>query len=169
MNDDYGTRRTRNGAAKATRRSARNANGRREGSSDSGLWRIERRSSRLAGIDTMPDEEPAQKRARTEESQTSAQSTDGPVGNNVGVVKGVKVKATGAAALKPTEVAMEQIAGKKKSKFWVYAVEPTLEQERPPSPISEGVIDLPVANGHSYQNNQMDLDNWDSRPSTAHA
>ena len=37
---------------------------------------------------------------------------------------GIKVKRSGAAALKPTEVAVEQIAGRKKSKFWVYAIEP---------------------------------------------
>lgn len=115
----------------------------------------------------MVDEEPARKRARTEESQTSAQSSDAPVGDNVGVANGVRVKTTGAAALKPSEVAMEQIAGKKKSKFWVYAVEPASEQERPPSMTSEGVKDLPAVNGHSYQNSGMDLDNWDSHPSTS--
>ncbi len=115
----------------------------------------------------MVDEEPARKRARTEDSQTSAQSSDAPVGDNVGVANGVRVKTTGAAALKPSEVAMEQVAGKKKSKFWVYAVEPASEQERPPSPTSEGIIDLPAANGHPYQNKQMDLDNWDSHPSTS--
>lgn len=37
---------------------------------------------------------------------------------------GIKVKKNGAAAVKPTEVALEQVAGRKRSKFWYYAVEP---------------------------------------------
>ncbi|KAF9535654.1 hypothetical protein CPB83DRAFT_802160 [Crepidotus variabilis] len=142
LQEGNGSRRGRNTAAKGTRRSTRNTNGKREGSSDSGLWRGERRSSRLAGPDISVDEEPARKRARTEDSQTSAQSNDAPI-NDVGVVNGVKVKVTGAAALKPTEVAMEQVAGKKKSKFWVYAVEPASEPERPPSPEStDGDVEM---------------------------
>jgi hypothetical protein len=65
------------------------------------------------------------------------------------------VKTSGAAALKPTEVAMEQIAGRKKSKFWVYAVEPTSEAEKPPSPSHE----VSPTNGHL----SMDVDDWDRR------
>ncbi|KXN88772.1 hypothetical protein AN958_06640 [Leucoagaricus sp. SymC.cos] len=126
----------------ATRRSTRtavlNANGKREGSSESNLgnWRGERRSARLGFQDPFEVERPP-KRARTEESTTSVGSADASstasvqanskaIGNGAGKIK---VKATGAAALKPTEVAMEQIAGKKKSKFWVYAVEPMVGHE----------------------------------------
>jgi hypothetical protein len=36
----------------------------------------------------------------------------------------VPAKPSGAAAIKPTEVAIEQVAGRKKSRFWYYAVEP---------------------------------------------
>lgn len=101
-----------------------NANGKREGSSDSWLWRSERRSSRLAGGEPLLDVEPPQKRARTEESTTSTYSNDLVPPGNHGASNGVRVKTVGAAALKPTEIALEQIAGKKRSKFWVYAVEP---------------------------------------------
>lgn len=155
MNDGYGTRRGRQSTGKGTRRSARNANSKRAGSSDSALWRGERRSSRLAGTDAPFDEDPPQKRARTEESQTSAQSTDRPVIENIG---GVRVKTSGAAALKPSEVAMEQIAGRKKSKFWVYAVEPTSEAEKHPSP--SGSDRAPPANGH-LNGMDVDADDWD--------
>lgn len=127
---DYldGGRRGRGGPSVGIRRSTRtstlNANGKREGSSDSGLWRGERRSTRLSGGDAFPDVEPRRKRARTEESTASAPSTDGAPSDSQGLTNGIRVKTSGAAALKPTEIAMEQIAGKKKSKFWVYAVEP---------------------------------------------
>ena len=101
-----------------------NANGKREGSSDSWLWRSERRSSRLAGGEPLLDAEPPLKRARTEESTTSTHSNDLVSPVNQGASNGVRLKTVGAAALKPTEIALEQIAGKKRSKFWVYAVEP---------------------------------------------
>lgn len=110
-----------------------NANGKREGSLESNLgsWRGERRSARLGFQDPFEVERPP-KRARTEESTTSVGSADASStasvhlnGTSNGKTAGkVKLKATGAAALKPNEIAMEQIAGKKKSKFWVYAVEP---------------------------------------------
>jgi hypothetical protein len=45
-------------------------------------------------------------------------SVDSPVEN------ALQVKHPGAAAIKPSEVAMEQIGGRKKSRFWYYAVEP---------------------------------------------
>ncbi|KAF7784080.1 hypothetical protein Agabi119p4_245 [Agaricus bisporus var. burnettii] len=125
-----------------TRRSARtavlNANGKREGSSESswGGWKGERRSTRLGFQDPFDERPP--KRARTEESTTSAGESLDAISITNGQVEAsndgkssakVKVKATGAAALKPNEVAMEQIAGKKRSKFWVYAVEPTVAPE----------------------------------------
>lgn len=146
VSDVYGTRRS---IGKGTRRSTRTTNNKRAGSSDSALWRGERRSSRLAGTDLLFEEDPPRKRARTEDSQTSAQSTDTPVTHNAGA-NGVRVKTTGAAALKPTEVAMEAIDGRKKSKFWVYAVEPT--PEKPPSP-DDGHTTSPT--------NGMNIDDWD--------
>lgn len=129
MNETNGVRKTRASSSnvaprRSTRTSTINANGKREGSSDSWLWRSERRSSRLAGGEPLLDVEPPHKRARTEESTTSTHSNDlVPLDNN-GASNGVRVKSVGAAALKPTEIALEQIAGKKRSKFWVYAVEP---------------------------------------------
>ena len=83
------------------------------------MWRGERRSSRLVGLDSDSFEDQHRKRARTEESVTSGDAsvetnkpTDGPV------------KSQGAAALKPGETALEVLPGKKKSRFWMYAVEP---------------------------------------------
>jgi len=148
-----GSRRGRAAVAAPTRRSARtsamNANGKREGSSDSGLWRGERRSTRLGGPDVSLDVEPARKRARTEESIDSAQSTEGPSSNH-GKTNGVRVKTSGAAALKPTEIAMEQIAGKKKSKFWVYAVEPIPGvNPSPPDPSQDLTPPMSDADGHT--------------------
>ena len=129
MNETNGVRKTRASSSnvaprRSTRTSTMNANGKRESSSDSWLWRSERRSSRLAGGEPLLDIEPPHKRARTEESTTSTHSNDLVPPGNHGVSNGVRVKAIGAAALKPTEIALEQIAGKKRSKFWVYAVEP---------------------------------------------
>lgn len=130
MNETNGVRKTRASSSniaprRSTRTSTMNANGKRESSSDSWLWRSERRSSRLAGGEPLLDVEPPHKRARTEESTTSTHSNDVvPPGNQGGSSNGVRVKTVGAAALKPTEIALEQIAGKKRSKFWVYAVEP---------------------------------------------
>lgn len=113
------------------RRSARNAAAGNSNNTDAwSQWRGERRSSRLgAPPDTQLDDLP-RKRARTEESIGSVSSTDyghdrHSSGTPLGEMGGVTVpKKHGAASVKPTEVAMEQIVGKKKSKFWFYAVEP---------------------------------------------
>ncbi|KAF5311898.1 hypothetical protein D9619_002860 [Psilocybe cf. subviscida] len=144
--DDDRPRRGRAAQAVGTRRSTRtsaliNGNGKRDGSSDSGIWRGERRSSRLGGVDGWTEVEQPRKRARTEESVDSAPSMDSGTNGKVAIQNGVRVKASGAAALKPTEIAMEQIAGKKKSKFWVYAVEP----------IPDTVHDAPDDNSTSSQ------------------
>jgi len=90
-------------------------------------WRGERRSSRLgAPLETQLDEPPS-KRARTEDtlsvkSGMSDMAIDPSV--DVPVERPLEVKNSGAAAIKPTEVAIEQIGGRKKSRFWYYAVEP---------------------------------------------
>lgn len=96
-----------------------NATKKREDDEDQwNVWRGERRSTRLGAPADMQLDEPPSKRARTEESTTSDDMAAATSTNGVGL------KVIGAAALKPTEVALEQIQGKKKSKYWVYAVEP---------------------------------------------
>jgi len=138
MNEANGLRKGRAGSStvaprRSTRTSTMNANGKRESSSDSWLWRSERRSSRLAGGEAPLDVEPPRKRARTEESTSSTHSNDVTPPENHGTSNGVRVKTVGAAALKPTEIALEQIAGKKRSKFWVYAIEPIPGAAPPPA------------------------------------
>ena len=128
-----------------------NANGKRESSSDSWLWRSERRSSRLAGGEPLLDVEPRHKRARTEESTTSTQSNDLVPSGTHGATNGVRIKTVGAAALKPTEIALEQIAGKKRSKFWVYAVEP-IPGAPPSEPSVANEEALSDVNGHVSNN-----------------
>ncbi|KAF8216032.1 hypothetical protein K438DRAFT_1704971 [Mycena galopus ATCC 62051] len=114
------------GQRRSTRTAVLNANGKREAQEEPWTqWRGERRSTRLgAPPDTQLDLEPRNKRARTEDSTVSTGSVDAVSTISHGAKNGVKLKNSGAAALKPNEVAMEQIAGKKRSKFWVYAVEP---------------------------------------------
>ena len=108
----------------ATRRSTRSTaanNGSNGRSGDEWAdWRGERRSARLGAPAETQLDVPPPKRARTEESTTS--SLDLPAVPTSG--KGIKLKVNGAAAVKPTETLVETVAGKKKSKFWVYAVEP---------------------------------------------
>lgn len=168
FNDGPGTRRGRGAAPLGTRRSTRtsvvNTNGKREGSSDSGLWRGERRSTRLGGVDTSHDAEPPRKRARTEESVESIHSND--TADKTKIVNGIRVKASGAAALKPTEIALEQIAGKKRSKFWVYAVEPASEGQ---APLGEQSVGPPPSSPHQADtktNGQYTNGNAESSPTT---
>ncbi|KAG6910536.1 hypothetical protein DXG01_009955 [Tephrocybe rancida] len=103
-----------------------NGNGKRESSAESfSHWRGERRSSRLAPDANFDLNPPPTKRARTEESTLSTNSAEAASTSTSGAPhNGLRLKKSGAAALKPNEIALEQIAGKKKSKFWVYAVEP---------------------------------------------
>lgn len=157
----HGTKRRRivsDGRRRSTRTAVVNGNGKREGSSDSWSWRGERRSSRLgAPLDHQFDVEPPHKRARTEESTTSATSLEVPITN--GSTSHLKIKVSGAAALKPTEVAMEEIAGKKRSKFWVYAVEPIpgAADPAPPEPGSTNGVTPAGNNG-----NGLDVKSHDS-------
>jgi hypothetical protein len=120
-NGAHGTRRT------SSRRSARNVAGSSNETDTWSHWRGERRSSRLgAPLDTQLDDLP-RKRARTEESISSADFGSGrhSSGTPLGDVGSAKIpKVHGAASVKPTEIIMEQIRGKKRSKFWFYAVEP---------------------------------------------
>ncbi|KAK7695271.1 hypothetical protein QCA50_002461 [Cerrena zonata] len=115
-------------------------------------WRGERRSSRLGATTEMQmDVPPPPKRARTVESNASATSTDLPAQqtNNK-----AKTRVNGAAALKPTETVVETVAGKKKSKYWFYAVEPVnplpaAANEQPlPSGSSNGTAPPSTSNGY---------------------
>lgn len=151
-----------------------------------GEWRGERRSTRLgAPPETQLDVGPPRKRARTEDSSTSGQSpsqygdgdatgsvSSGPGGsgngksNGNGSVNGLKLKSTSAAALKPTEVTMDQVSGKKRSKFWVYAVEPGPEP-LPPQPrtgahaLFDDDVDMPLSNGNDPGDFPPDLKQHD--------
>lgn len=119
--DSYGYRA---GQRRSQRTSTRNSNGKRnpDVSTD---WRVERRSSRLgANIDATEDGHWT-KRARTEERSVSSAPSDSLASPVVSVNESQPPKKSGAAAVRPNEVAVEQIAGKKKSKFWFYAVEPS--------------------------------------------
>lgn len=96
-------------------------------------WRGERRSARLGAPPEAQLDEPPSKRARTEDTlsvnsgisdMAIDSSVDLPVAPVAPVEKPLQMKHSGAAAIKPTEVAMEQVGGRKKSRFWYYAVEP---------------------------------------------
>ncbi|KAG6841746.1 hypothetical protein C0991_007075 [Blastosporella zonata] len=134
-----------------------NDNGKRESSADSwSHWRGERRSSRLApevNFDSNPP--PPAKRARTEDSTMSTNSGEGvPTSTGGAPQNGLGLKKSGAAALKPNEIALEQIAGKKRSKFWVYAVEPTSNAMQPEDVVEETRNGAPTAetSGHDNHN-----------------
>lgn len=93
-------------------------------------WRGERRSARLGTAADDPfDYQPPAKRTRTVSSATPSLHEE---------IMELDVppdppKAT-ARALRPNEVAVPEVAGKKKSKYWFYAVEPipgTVIPEKP--------------------------------------
>jgi len=62
---------------------------------------------------------------------------------------GLKIKLQSAAAIRPTEVAIEQLNGKKKSKYWFYAVEPVATQTEPLEHDVSYPIPSPRLNGHT--------------------
>lgn len=88
------------------------------------------------------------KRARTEDSTTSSEAATPPApptGN------GLRLKTNGAAAVKPTETLVEAVAGKKRSKYWVYAVEPVAGARA--NPVGQDYVmseaaDMSLSNGH---------------------
>jgi hypothetical protein len=135
--------------ATAQRRSTRATKGKRASPDLSAFeWRGERRSARLGASEETPPERPL-KRARTEESTTSSTTAGWPPGLQTDTSDGApKTKGNGAAAVKPTEIAVEQLGGKKKSKFWFYAVEPA---PTPSGVSSPGGTASTSMNGH--QNN----------------
>ncbi|KAJ3783133.1 hypothetical protein GGU10DRAFT_405483, partial [Lentinula aff. detonsa] len=149
------------GASEGQRRSSRsavvNANGKREADQEKwSTWRGERRSARLgAPEEILLDYIPPTKRARTDDSAFSTDSSEaGP--SLINGNQSIKVKATGAAALKPTEFAAEQIAGRKKSKYWIYAVEP-IPGVVPASSDGQTNNDVPSVE-LSANNGPMDID-----------
>ncbi len=112
-------------------------------------WRGERRSTRLgAPLQTQLDEPPPTKRARTVDSTASTSSNDATAGAPPrGESSGLKIKINGAARIKPTETAVETVAGKKRSKFWFYAVEPvagSMGQGPGPMPAAPPSLDAPT-------------------------
>lgn len=130
------------GRRRSQRAAALNANGKRLAPDGSGEWRGERRSTRLG---TNPDLQitiPPAKRARTEESSASAAPSETLSHASDTRSIGTVIKSDGAAAVKPNEIALEQVAGKKKSKFWFYAVEPI-----GPTHGSAVAVPLPLSNG----------------------
>jgi hypothetical protein len=90
-------------------------------------WRGERRSARLGAPPEAQLDEPPSKRARTEDTlSVKSGVSDVVIDSSIDspVEQPLQVKHSGAAVVKPTEVAMDQVAGRKKSRFWYYAVEP---------------------------------------------
>ncbi|EMD41910.1 hypothetical protein CERSUDRAFT_110467 [Gelatoporia subvermispora B] len=146
------------GRRRSTRASNASSNGRRaaDGIHEWGECRGERRSTRLGGAAEVPSDGVRSSRARTEDSTASNHSADGQAsvlpGNG-----GLRVKVRGAAAIKPTETAVEAVAGKKKSKFWYYAVEP-VSASQPQTDI------LPLTDGNSVTSSVADS----SRVSVSH-
>ena len=126
LDSGYGrSRGSRRGAVTGgTRRSTRTAatskaNGKRTAPDDWTQWGGERRSTRLGAPEATQDvaAPPEPKRAKTDESSISGYS-------EAHSSKGTGPSKDSASALKPTEVATDQVKGRKKSKFWYYAVEP---------------------------------------------
>ena len=97
-------------SAVGRRRSSRNG-GTKRSDVDPYEWRGERRSSRLGALPPDTESAPPPKRARTGSSPPPDHLT----------------KRETAATVKPNEFVTEAIAGKKKSKFWFYAVEPAAD------------------------------------------
>lgn len=134
------------------RRSTRVIRGKR-GSPDFSAheWRGERRSSRLGGSEDMRLDRPP-KRARTEESTTSSGSTGLPGSEAAPAESEQKVNNSGSAAMKPNEIPVEQVNGKKKSKFWYYAVEPVAGPARS-STLGSHMLAPTNGNGHGNISN----------------
>lgn len=136
------------------RRSSRAAvtNGHRNSNGNGSIseWRGERRSRRLGAPSETQVDEPPPKRARTEDSVMSSNSADVPPAAENG-----RNRSRGAAAIKPTETAVEVVPGKKKSKFWFYAVEPIAgappQASAPPAtsaPLDDAGEDVPMNGLH---------------------
>lgn len=96
------------------------------------------------------------KRARTEDSTTSSGSV-GLLGPDVAPPESEKgVINEGTASIKVNEIPVEQVNGKKKSKFWYYAVEPVA---RPARSSIHGSKVLATTNGNGHNSTS---DGWPS-------
>jgi len=134
------------------RRSTRVTRGKRSSPEISGHeWRGERRSSRLGASEDMQLDRPS-KRARTEESTTSSGSMGLPGPEAAPSESEQTVQNQGAAAVKGNEIPMEQVNGKKKSKFWYYAVEPIAGPARS-SMLGSQILATTNGNGHNNTSN----------------
>lgn len=174
--DPSGTRDLSSGRRRSTR--ASKANGVKTPTEEWNEWKGERRSTRLgAPPETQLDGPRPAKRARTVDSTTTTSSNDGevdapPQGGGSSSGSGIKIKIKGAARMKPTETAVETVAGKKRSKFWYYAVEPVAgSQTLAPVAFAPPLSDSPVTDGaealSSGQENGMDMAT-DDEPSSEH-
>lgn len=178
MEDEFGGQ---NSGRPSGRRSARTAASRQAGGDNWGEWRGERRSSRLGAppelqLDQMQLEDIERrpnKRARTEESTASASSDLGlsQSGSARDDSSSTTANKPGAAAIKPGEIKLEKVQGKKGSKFWFYAVEhipgqPTGEGANgavPSAPDMNGHVDSgQVMNGHESNGQSVPPDKEDS-------
>lgn len=92
------------------------------------------------------------KRARTEESTTSSGSMGLPGYEIAGAESEQKIKNQSVPAIKSNEVSMEQVNGKKKSKFWYYAVEPIAGPARS-SMLGSKILATTDGNGHDKLHN----------------
>ncbi|TFK56661.1 hypothetical protein OE88DRAFT_1803335 [Heliocybe sulcata] len=135
-----GTSSRRDSAMPDRRRSSRAAVTSKRASGDEawGQWRGERRSTRLGAPPETQLDDQHSKRARTEDSTISTGSAD-PANGPSSRAK------SGTGSLKATEVAVDAVAGKKKSRFWFYAVEPVPGEAPAPAEISD-------ENGASHAN-----------------
>ncbi|GBE77729.1 hypothetical protein SCP_0106110 [Sparassis crispa] len=122
-------------AGAGRRRSTRTSNGDGKRTADEWAeWRGERRSTRLGAPAETQLDNALPTRARTVDSTVSTNSAEGTPAQ---APSGLKIKIHGAAAMKPTETAVEVVAGKKKSKYWYYAVEPVAAVASAPPPPSD--------------------------------
>ena len=120
------------GRRRSTRTAVISSTAKRSGADTDPLaqWRGERRSARLGAPPEAQLDEPPSKRARTEDTlSVKSGISDMAIDSSVDLPvapdeKPLEMKHSGAAAIKSTEIAMEQIGGRKKSRFWYYAVEP---------------------------------------------
>lgn len=134
---------------RSTRTTVTNANGSRNPHAE---WRGERRSSRLgAPPDQLLDLPPPAKRSRTSASATPSLHEESM---DIDPDPPVPPK---PATLRPNEVALPSVAGKKKSKFWFYAVEPAPGAPLPPT-------DSPPLAGPSRLNGDSEPKNGLSHP-----
>ncbi|KZT75020.1 hypothetical protein DAEQUDRAFT_720229 [Daedalea quercina L-15889] len=107
------------GRRRSSRAAATNGHRNSNGNGHANEWRGERRSTRLGAPSDTQFDEPPPKRARTEDSVMSSNSADIP-----STAQNGRSKNGSGVVMKPTETAVEVVPGKKKSKFWYYAVEP---------------------------------------------